>query len=256
MTVIAVFNQKGGVGKTTITANLAAAIAQNGIEPLVIDLDPQAHLTALWQQHPDVHTSISAFYKGKASLTDLALPLNNGIRFVPSHIELTRIDVIPTNQAVNIRRLKLAIEAEMLKASGMPIIIDCSPMLGVLAFSALYAADLVLIPVAAEYLALNGARILSQTLAGLERFSGRKERRYLVNRYIPGRETVENVVASLKQSYPGEVLRSKIHENDKLVEAIGWGTDVFTLDPNASASQDFSLLLDELLETGLLKIPS
>lgn len=255
MTVIAVFNQKGGVGKTTIAANLAAAIAKNDIEPLVIDLDPQAHLTALWQQNPTPQASMASFYKGKSALTDLAIPLNDGIRFIPAHMELARVDVMPSRQQANIRRLKQAIEAEMLEEGGMPIIIDCSPMLGILAFSALYAADLVLIPVAAEYLALNGARILSQTLAGLETLAGRKERRYLINRYIAGRGTVENVVAALEDNYPGEVLRTRIREHDMLVEAIGWGTDIFSFDPDAGASEDFAFLLDELLETRLLKTP-
>lgn len=255
MTVIAVFNQKGGVGKTTITANLAAAIAKNGIEPLVIDLDPQAHLTALWQQSPTPLTSISSFYKGISALSDLAVPLNDGIRFIPSHLDLARVDVIPSLQQANLRRLKQAIQGEMLDRLGMPIIIDCSPMLGVLAFSALFAADVVLIPVAAEYLALNGARILSQTLTGLEPLAGRKPRRYLVNRYIPGRNTVENVVHSLESNFPGEVLKTRIREHEMLVEAIGWGTDVFSLDPDAGACEDFTYLLDELIESGLLVLP-
>lgn len=255
MTVIAVFNQKGGVGKTTITANLAASIAQNGIEPLVIDLDPQAHLTALWQQSPTQLTSISSFYKGISSLSDLAVPLNGGIRFIPSHLDLARVDVIPSLQKTNLRRLKQAIRDEMFDQLQMPIIIDCSPMLGILAFSALYAADLVLIPVAAEYLALNGAKILTQTLAGLEAFSGRKERRYLINRYISGRATVENVVGSLEENFPGEVLKTRIREHDTLVEAIGWGTDIFSFDPDAGASEDFTYLLDELIESGKLVIP-
>lgn len=256
MTVIAVFNQKGGVGKTTITANLAAAIAKNGIEPLVIDLDPQAHLTVLWQQQPSLQASIVSFYKGKSALLDLAIPLNDGIRFIPAHMDLARIDVIPSQRQTNIRRLKQAIHDEMLADSDIPILIDCNPTLGILAFSALYAADLVLIPVAAEYLALNGARMLAQTLAGLESMAGHKERRYLINRYIAGRNTVENVVATLEENYPGEVLKTRIGEHDTLVEAIGWGTDIFSFDPDAGASEDFTFLLDELLETGLLKIPA
>lgn len=254
MTVIAVFNQKGGVGKTTISANLAAAIAKNGIEPLVIDLDPQAHLTALWQQQPTATQSIAAFYKGDSPLMDLAVGLNDGIRFIPSHRELSRIDALPSRQQAPLRRLKQAIKEEMLLDGDIPIIIDCSPALGILAFSALFAADLVLIPVAAEYLALNGARILSQTLAGLEPMAGRKTRRYLINRYIPGRNSVENVVASLHDNYPGDVLKTRIHEHDMLVEAIGWGSDIFSYNPDSSSSTEFALLLDELLETDLIKL--
>lgn len=252
MTVIAIFNQKGGVGKTTITANLAAAIAKNGVEPLVIDLDPQAHLTALWQQQPEVEQSISAFYRSKKPLCDLAMSLTDGIQFIPSHLDLARVDVMPTKQQSNIRRLKKSIDKEML--GHMPILIDCSPMLGVLAFSALYAADLVIAPVAAEYLALNGARILTHTLNSLESIAGHKPRRYLINRYIPGRKTVENVVATLGLLYPEEVMRTRIHENEALVEAIGWGQDVFNYAPETSDSDDFAYLLDELVETNLIQL--
>ncbi len=255
MTVIAVFNQKGGVGKTTITANLASAIAQNGIEPLVIDLDPQAHLTALWQQKPSLQSSIAGFYQDHSALIDLAVRIKGDIHFIPSHIGLSRIDVVPSPQQAHIRKLKRAIDTEMLRQSGIPILIDCNPALGILAFSALFAADLVLIPVTAEYLALNGARMLSQTLKGLEKLAGHKERRYLINRFVPGRNTVEEVAASLRENYPGEVLNTRIQEHESLVEAIGWGTDIFSFAPDSSASVDFTYLLDELLERSLLELP-
>lgn len=255
MTVIAVFNQKGGVGKTTVTANLASAIAQNGIEPVVIDLDPQAHLTALWQQKPSLQKSIAGFYQDQSGLIDLAVRLRGGIHFIPSHIGLSRIDVVPSPQQNHIRKLARAIDAEMLRQSGIPVLIDCNPALGILAFSALFAADLILIPVTAEYLALNGAKMLSQTLKGVEKLAGRKERRYLVNRYVPGRGTVEEVAASLAEHYPGEVLATRIHEHESLVEAIGWGTDIFSYAPDSDASADFTYLLDELLEKSLLELP-
>ncbi|WP_348945400.1 ParA family protein [Chitinibacter sp. FCG-7] len=252
MTVIAVFNQKGGVGKTTVTANLAATLVQNGIAPLVIDLDPQAHLTATWGLNPKSNQTMYRFYQGTSPLTDLIQTSGPGIHFIPSHLELARVDSQLGKHRDHLWRLKLALEAEMLAGSGTPIIIDCSPMLGVLSFSALLAADLILIPVAAEYLALNGACMLERTLFGLEKFDRRRERRYLVNRFKEGHETHEKVRAQLQKHFPRELLNTIIHENDDIMAAVGDNLDVFSYAPDSSAGTDFSFLLDELIEKGLI----
>ncbi|MBE9609578.1 ParA family protein [Chitinilyticum piscinae] len=252
MSVIAVFNQKGGVGKTTIAVHLAAALARNGVETIVIDLDPQAHLTSVWRPQAKANESIYRFYQGSCQLLDLARPLDRHVHFIPSHIELSRVDAMVSRHRDNLWRLKLALEAEMLAGSDIPIIIDCSPMLGVLAFSALLAADMVLIPVAAEYLALNGAHLLDNTLAGLEKFQPRVPRRYLLNRYQPNAPTSQKILQQLNRHYPGEVLQTRIHENIDIIEAIGAGTDVFTSTPNGSGGTDFAFLLDELVEQGLM----
>ncbi|WP_410498805.1 ParA family protein [Chitinibacter sp. S2-10] len=254
MTVIAVFNQKGGVGKTTVSANLAATLVQNGITPLVIDLDPQAHLTATWGLAPKSSESIYRFYQGTAQLTDLIQSAGCGIDFIPSHLELARIDSQLGKHRDHLWRLKLALEAEMIADSGVPVIIDCSPMLGILSFSALLAADLILIPVAAEFLALNGAFMLERTLFGLEKFDRRRERRYLVNRFKPGHATHEKVYAQLQEHFPRELLNSKILENDDIMAAVGEQQDVFSFAPNSAAGNDFSFLLDELIEKGLIGI--
>ncbi|MGL6041611.1 MAG: ParA family protein, partial [Deefgea sp.] len=92
MTVIAVFNMKGGVGKTTVAANLAAAIAKNGVEPLLIDLDPQAHLTSMYGIKINSSKSVYRFYQGLSPLSDLVVPLDTGIQFIPSHLELGKVD--------------------------------------------------------------------------------------------------------------------------------------------------------------------
>ncbi|WP_169307263.1 ParA family protein [Chitiniphilus eburneus] len=254
MTVIAVFNQKGGVGKTTVTAHLAATLARNGIEPLVIDLDPQAHLTAMWRQKVTPGDSVLRFYQGLTPLADLARPLPGGVHFVPSGLELSKVDAQVIRHRDHIWRLKLGLEAEMLAGSGMPILIDCSPALGPLAFSALFAADLVLVPVAADYLALHGAQLLDRTLAGLNRFRGRVPRRYLINRYLPGQDTSEQVLAQLKQRYGDELLRTAIREEPELARAAYSGEDLFNFAPESGAANDFSYLLDELIEQGLLKV--
>ncbi|UXY14512.1 ParA family protein [Chitiniphilus purpureus] len=253
MTIIAVFNQKGGVGKTTVTAHLAATLARNGTEPLVIDLDPQAHLTALWGLRPRPEETVLRFYQGLAPLTELARPLPCGVQFIPSHLELSKVDTQVIRHRDHVWRLKLGLAAEMLSGNGVPILIDCSPTLGPLAFSALFAADLVLVPVAADYLALNGAALLERTLAGLTRFCGRLPRRYLLNRYVSGQVTAEKVLGQLAQRYGAELLRARIHEQEVLGAAAATGEDIFSFAPESRAAADFAFLLDELAEQRLLR---
>jgi chromosome partitioning protein len=127
-------------------------------------------------------------------------------------------------------------------------------MLGILSFSALLAADLILIPVAAEFLALNGACMLERTLFGLEKFDRRRERRYIVNRYQDGNPTHEKVRAQLEKHFPRELLRTIIHESNDIMAAVGDNLDVFRYAPDSSASTDFSFLLDELIEKNLIGI--
>jgi chromosome partitioning protein len=112
----------------------------------------------------------------------------------------------------------------------------------------------VLIPVAAEFLALNGARMLERTLFGLEKFDDRRERRYLINRFKPGNQTHEKVFTQLKAQFPTELLKTKIGENDDIMAAVGENLDVFRYAPDSNSGNDFSFLLDELIEAQLLDI--
>ncbi|XZG68942.1 ParA family protein [Chitinibacteraceae bacterium HSL-7] len=253
MTIIAVFNQKGGVGKTTVAANLAAALRRNGASPLVIDLDPQAHLTAMWGLKPQPSQTILPFYQGTAMLSDLSVTTRHGIDFIPSHIELSKVDTQVVKHKDHIWRLKLGFASEMLTGQ-VPIVIDCSPMLGPLAFSALFAADLVVVPVAADYLALNGAALLDKTLAGIGRYRPRLNRRYVINRYTPGQVTSEKVLSQLSQRYGKELMRTRIREQEVLGAAAGTGEDIFSFAPESASANDFSFMLDELVEHGLLRL--
>ncbi|KAF0813257.1 Chromosome partitioning protein ParA [Andreprevotia sp. IGB-42] len=255
MTVIAVFNQKGGVGKTTVTANLAAAMAQNGQTPFVIDLDPQAHLSHYWgfSQPQKPRYSVHEFFRGVLPLSDLAVSLENGIHFVPSHLELSKVDAQITRHRDHIWRLKLGLTAEML-ADSTPVLIDCGPMLGVLSFAALLAADLILVPVAPEMLALNGAAMTERTLLGLEKLDSRKTRRYLLNRHTPGSVASETVLKQMQRHFYNEVLKTRIRCSESFEAAVIGQSNVFDIEPDGTAAQDFGFLLDELVESELVRL--
>ncbi|QDQ25012.1 AAA family ATPase [Chitinimonas arctica] len=254
MTIIAVFNQKGGVGKTTTTANLAAAMAKNGLTPLAIDLDPQAHLTALSGLNPKVERTVYSFFNQQTPLSDLVTQLPNQVNLIPSHMELARVDMMLSQNRHDLRRLKKAMAEEMLSSSDTPVLIDCCPMLGVLSLSALMAADVVLVPVTAEYLAMNGAQQLDQTLKGLATKGLYRPRKVFINRYQRGHTTSEKVAHELTRRYGKDFCNTRVFESQSVLESVGQNKDVFSFAPDSEGAEDFSYLLDELIESGFIKV--
>ncbi|MGH8670666.1 MAG: ParA family protein, partial [Burkholderiales bacterium] len=167
MPVIAVFNQKGGVGKTTTCFNLAAALAREGKAPILIDLDPQAHLTlSCGLKNVPAAESIAAFFKDGKPLPGLMKTSPCGLRIVPSHAELSKIETFYGKDARIASRLKIG--TQELLAGGTALLIDCCPTMGVLSLNALYAAERVLMPVSADFLSMQGVRRLDASLKVLE----------------------------------------------------------------------------------------
>ncbi|GAB3266205.1 ParA family protein [Chitinimonas naiadis] len=254
MTIIAVFNQKGGVGKTTTTANLAAAMARNGLAPLAIDLDPQAHLTTMSGLNPKVKETVYSFFQDQIPLSDLVKQLPNQVNLIASHMELARVDMMLTQNRRDLRRLKIAMAEEMLSSSDTPVLIDCCPMLGVLSLSALMAADVVLVPVTAEYLAMNGAAQLDQTLQGLATKGLYRPRKVFINRYQRGHSTSEKIAHELTRRYGKDFCRTRVFESQSVLEGVGNNQDVFSFAPDSEGAEDFSYLLDELVESGFIRV--
>ena len=256
MSVIAVFNQKGGVGKTTTALNLAAAMARNNMEPLLIDLDPQAHLTSMSGLRVHSSESIFAFFKEGKPLTELVQKMNNGVNLIPSHVELAKIDTLIGKGPRIITRLKDALYKEMLAGTGVPVVIDCCPFLGILSINAMAAADGVLVPIAAEYLAMKGASQLENSLAGMEAISGHRiPRRYVVTRYVARRRLTENLMTQMVDRYGDELCRSRISECAAITESAGFNQDIFTFSPRSKGSKDYAFLLDELVDNGFIANP-
>ena len=253
MTILAVFNQKGGVGKTTTTANLAAAMAKEGMEPLIIDLDPQAHLTAISGVEPDAGDSIFAFYKDNKPLTELVVHLDNGVNLIPSHVELAKIDTLYAKTGSIIRRLRQALQDEHLSNAGVPILIDCCPFLGILSINAMAAADAILIPIAAEYLAMKGANQLANTLVAMEQIAGKRiPRRYLVTRYVAQRRLSGDIIEQMNERYGKDLCKTRISENAAITESAGFHQDIFAFAPKSKGAKDYAVLLEELIACGFV----
>jgi chromosome partitioning protein len=251
LAVIAVFNQKGGVGKTTTTLNLGAALARMGKDPIAIDLDPQAHLTiALGQQQVPGADSVAAFFREEKALSELARELPNHLRLIPGHLELSKIEALQAKSASAVRKLRHGLEAS-LAAEGVPILIDCCPMLGVMSLNAIIAADRVLVPVSADFLSMQGVNKLDLALKALEGPLNRKiEKRIVLTRFDARRKLAYDVYDKLQDRFGHELCDTRIVENVALATSPTEGKDVFEFAPTSPGARDYAKLTMELVEQG------
>jgi chromosome partitioning protein len=253
MTVIAVFNQKGGVGKTTTALNLLAAIAQRGQRPVGVDLDPQAHLSHVFganSRHAD--DSVYSFFVRQRPLADIAQITRSGVVILPAHLELSKLDAMLGKGVNVVTRLRHALRHTM--AIGGPVVIDCGPLLNVLSLNAIFACDLLLVPVSCDFLALRGAREVERALNALEPvFRHRLPRRYVLTRYDVRRkmsaEVVERMAGALRAD---EICATRIRESVKLAESPAVELDVFRHAPESRGALDYRSLCDELVSAGFV----
>ena len=254
MAIVAVFNQKGGVGKTTTALNLLASIATRKQRPLAIDLDPQCHLTHIFGVHPrNADDSIFGFFMRQRPLDEVAQITKSGVIMLPAHLELAKLDSVLGKGVNVVTRLRQALHAPNVMPG--PVVIDCCPLLNVLSLNAIFAADLVLVPVSADFLSLKGAEQVERALNALEPvFKRRLPRRYLLTRYDARRRMTDEVEALMREMLrEDEICRTVIRENVKLAESPAVGLDVFRHAPGSRGAQDYDALYDELKGAGFLK---
>ncbi len=251
MTVVAVFNQKGGVGKTTTCLNVTAALEALQTFPIALDLDPQSHLTLCSGiKSVPLDGGMAAFFKHKMPLEKLLCETPRGWQIIPASLELAKIDALygKDNKAATMLKQGLS---EELALSGAPVLIDCCPMLGVLTLNALLACDRVLIPVSADFLSLQGVHRLDSALNVLEnKLQRRLERRILITRFDSRRKLSYDIYDSLKDRYGELICKTRIGENVALATSPVHHTDVFDYAPHSLGATDYMALTQELLESG------
>lgn len=248
---IAVFNQKGGVGKTTTTLNLAAAVSRDGGQPLLLDLDPQGHLTSIQGPQPkESGRSVFGFFQGAHALDELTIPWQDIGRLVPAHQQLMKVDSIFGKGPAVLNKLRAGLDELDQSVPGnaaQTTIIDCCPYIGVLALNAIFACDLLLIPISTDYLSLQAAEQMTRTLAILEPVMKRRvERRYLLTRYDRRRKMSEDIQNQLRARYGTEVCQSLIAENVSVAESPIKKQDVFRHNASSTGARDYAYLCDEL----------
>jgi len=245
---MAVFNQKGGVGKTTTALNLAGAIAAASATSTLVDLDPQAHLTAIHGQSPgDALDSVFAIYQHDRPLLELVIAWEGVGRLIPAHAELIKVDSIFGKGPAILNRLNAALKTLESAEGEQTAIIDCCPFLGVLSLNAIFAADRILVPVSSDYLSLRGALQIEHTLKALEPVLKRRiERRYLLTRFDRRRKMSFEVQERLRTQFGAELCETVISENVALAEAPALNRDIFGHDRSSRGAQDYLALAEEL----------
>ena len=262
MRIIALFNQKGGVGKTTTTANLGAALADAGKKVVLIDLDPQGNLTTHMGVDPD-SVSISTY----RVLTD-GIPLaeslkkvktdNGELAIAPANTELAAAEVELVSVVGRETLLRKMAQAEKFDADF--VLIDCPPSLGLLSLNALVYATEVIVPLQPQFLALQGMEKLFDTIAMVRQslnpklhISGILFCQYEPAAKLTGEvaEEVENFLTQAKgTTHPvanAVIFRTKIRRNIKLAEAPSFGHSIFQYAPTSAGAADYGVLAQELL---------
>jgi len=253
VTTIAVFNQKGGVGKTTTALNLLAGIARRGVRPLGLDFDPQAHLSHVFGVQPRLaDETVYSFFVRQRPLADLAVITRSGVVLCPAHLELAKLDSLLGKGVNVVTRLRSALRGPD-KPDG-PVVIDCGPLLNVLSLNAVFACDLLLVPVSADYLALQGAQGVDRALDALEPvFKRRLPRRFVLTRYDGRRRMSADVADRMAQMFRAdEICTTRIRESVKLAESPAVALDVFRHAPASHGARDYGALVDELVSAGFL----
>jgi chromosome partitioning protein len=250
---VAVFNCKGGVGKTTTTLNLGAAIERAGGLCRLIDLDPQAHLTRIFDKLPkEPETSAFALYSNTSSVLNLEHDIPPVGKLVPAHGNLMKADSVFGKGPAVLNRLRMTLDAADL-SDPRTTLIDCCPFLGVLSISAIFVADLVLIPVSADFMSMQGAHQIAHALDALEPVLKRRvPRRFLLTRFDRRRKMCTEVRLQMVQHYTTDVCETLIHENTAVATSPSLRQDIFTYQPTCSGAKEYEELYHELKSSQLL----
>lgn len=247
MAIYALANQKGGVGKTTTAVSLAASLAEAGATAIVVDADPQANATVALglpkDEQPSLYDVLAGTTTAIEALRETDIP---GLRVLPAHADLAAANVELPRLEASDHLLRDALAP--LREEAQFIFLDCPPSIGPLTLNALGAADRVIVPVQAEYFALEGLGSLLETLALVQKqlnpslaIEG-----LVITMWDPRTRLSHDVEAEVRKHFPSLVFETVIPRNVRLSEAPSYGLPITQYDPRSSGAESYVQLAEEL----------
>ena len=247
--IIAIYNQKGGVGKTTTTVNLASALAAAGKRVLLVDMDPQGNTTGgVGINKNEVEASVYDLLIGNGTAEEAILPLPfQNLHLLPADQALAGAEIELT--AVNRRESRLKAGLASVRENYDYILIDCPPSLGLLSLNALCATDSVIIPIQCEYYALEGLAQLMATMRQVKRLHNPTldVEGVLLTMFDGRLNLTQQVMAEVKKFFPRKVFATPIPRSVRLAEAPSFGKPINYYDRSSRGCKAYDALAQELI---------
>jgi chromosome partitioning protein len=257
--IFVVANQKGGVGKTTTSVNLAAALALGGLSVLLVDLDPQGNATtALGVDHPSGTPGTYEVLMAGAALSDHVVdsPEAPNLKVLPATIDLAGAEIELVSIVARENRLKRALRAYLQDHHADYVFLDCPPSLGLLTLNALVAANEILVPIQCEYYALEGVTQLMRTidLVKGELNDELKLSIVLLTMFDARTKLAAQVAEEVRRHFPVETLPTVVPRSVRISEAPSYGQTVLTYQPSSAGAISYLEAAQEIARRGVEEI--
>ena len=253
--IVAIANQKGGVGKTTTSVNLAACLAVLEKKVLLIDADPQANATSTLVLNPEIEIGTYQLIEGQIKVEDLIIETTSpNLKIIPANIDLVGIEIELVDKE---NREKMLLNAlETVKDNYDYIFIDCPPSLGLITLNCLTAADSVIIPIQCEYFALEGLGKLLSTIRKIQELHNSKldVEGILLTMYDSRLKLSNLVIEQVKLHFPEIVFNTIIQRNVRLSEATGNCKSIIKYDATSRGAINYLNLAREFIDNNKIKI--